>query len=264
MLNIIIFSRNRACQLDLLLRSMKKFWPESFQHHIIVIWMSTEENYKKSYEIVLQEHPDVIFVLQETGMFKQLVEASTDICKPYTMFLVDDIVFKEPFTMDCPEVRAFLKDEQILCVSLRLCPRITYCYTRDLPNIPPEFEPGDLKIWNWWGASNDFGYAMSVDGNIYRTSDIMNIIKNGSYDHPGSFENALLTDIPGRPKMICFEESKLFNIPINRVGPYPNRHGNISAEELNESFLSGKRINLGPLEGYKNIGCHEEVSLQWI
>lgn len=64
--------------------------------------------------------------------------------------------------------------------------------------------------------------------------------------------------------MTCYAE---LNLPVNGVqNEHDNRAGEehgVSAEELNKSFLSGKRVNLAPIYALtNNRGCHHELPLQ--
>jgi hypothetical protein len=241
---------------------MKEFWP-GIPDSPIVIWTCSNESFYNGYQKVIEDYPKVNFKYQNQWEFKILVVESVLPEKPYTVFFVDDLVFKNPFSMSSEEFKTFQKSEDILCLSLRLHPYLTYCYTMNIPMRMPQYLEGRLRIWEWKKEAADFGYPMSVDAHLYRTSDLIEIISKGNYVHPGEFENALLTAVPNRPKMICFEDSKIVNIPVNRVGPYPNRYGNIRQDYLNDEYLKGRRISLKTVKGFKNISCHQEIDLQW-
>jgi len=257
-MNVTIFSKDRACQLDLLLRSIKDLWKDWHEFKINIIWTYSNVNFKTGYEKVIKEHPEMNFIEQEKN-FKESVIKTTNIKKKYTMFLVDDIVFKEPINIRKDLER--LISEDIISISLRLCPRISFCYPQNIQTPAPNLSP-DNK-WEWKGFLGDWGYPMSVDGNIYRTSDLIEVIKNSDYKNPNTFEDALRTNIPNRPIMTCHNESKIVNIPINLVGAYPNRHGNISAEQLNKRYIDGEKLSLDNIKGFKNISPHQEIELKW-
>lgn len=264
MLNIIIFSRNRAAQLDLLLHSIKEFWPECLNYCPKVIWFGDNDFFVQGYKKLKGSFQGPIYIEQNhPALFKEMTVAAIDEILPYTVFFVDDLVFKEPFILDCEEFHFFQCSTETICLSLRLSPSINYCYTMDIDTQPPVFKE-KLKIWDWKDYRGDWAYPQSLDGHIFRTTDIIDTIKKAPFDHPGSLENALLTSIPDRPKMICFEKSKIFNIPINRVGPYPNRHGKESPYLMNHLYLMGKHIDLNPIKGFKNTSCHQEINLIWI
>ena len=257
-MNVIIFSKDRACQLDLLLRSIKDLWENWYEFKIDVIWTYSNEDFKAGYEKIMKDHPDISFIGQAVN-FKDSVVSATNTQKEYTMFLVDDIVFKEPFKLR-DDFEKLIPDE-VISISLRLCSRISHCYPLNIPTPSPDLSKENT--WNWRSHIGDWGYPLSVDGNIYRTSDLIGSIKNGTYNNPNTFEDALRKNVPDRPIMACYDESKIVNIPINLVGSYPNRHGNVSADQLNKKYLEGNKLSLNHIKGFKNISPHQEIELKW-
>lgn len=257
-LNIIIFSKNRACQLDLLLRSIKTFWVDMFYFKFLIIWNTDNKYFYEGYQKVIQDHPEFYFK-EQTGPLKTSIIESLKETKEYFVFFVDDNVFKEPFKFWDKKIEE-MENNDILCISLRMGTHITKCYTQNISSPIPNFEQ-NFK-WKWNGSPGDWGYPMSVDGHIFRTSDIIDSIKYKNYSNPNNFEDALRSNIPNRPYMTCFENSKILNIPINKVGTYPNRHGNISTEFLNENYLKGKKISIDNIKGLKNESPHIELSLE--
>ncbi len=257
-MNVVIFSKDRACQLDLLLRSIKELWENWYEFKITIIWTYSNDDFKAGYDKVISDHPGFYFYKQ-TNDFKDSVINAVNTEKEYTMFLVDDIVFKEPYKLRNDFDK--LNPDEILSISLRLCSRINFCYPQNIPSPPPDLSSENK--WEWKNYAGDWGYPMSVDGNIYRTPDLMSAIKNGTYNNPNTFEDALMKQIPERPMMLCYDESKIVNIPVNLVGAYPNRHGNISAGEFNQKYLEGRKLSIRNIKGVKNISPHQEIELKW-
>lgn len=257
-MNIIIFSKDRACQLDLLLNSMQKMFREYEKCSIILIYTFSNEHYKHGYSILEKSHKNVNFTHENS--FKDDLVNNIDADKKHTMFLVDDIVWKERFSIDCKAVEIMDNDPDILCLSLRLNPRLTYCYTLNIEMGTPQFD-GNL-CWHWDGAEGDFGYPMSLDGHIFRTEDILPLLTGLQYFNPNTLEGRLSENPIKKGKMICLNRAPIFNMPINKVQTYnTNRHGKISAEHLNRMFLAGYRISLPPLIGFDNKACHQEVDI---
>jgi hypothetical protein len=138
-----------------------------------------------------------------------------------------------------------------------------YCYTLNRKQTPPKMQPGN--IWNWRLSDADYGYPMSLDGHIFRTADILPLLETLDYHDPNSLEAALARHPINRPMMMCFDKSVIVNNPINRVqDTIKNRHGDISAEWLNEQFLAGKRIDLTPFIGIEPKACHMELPITMI
>lgn len=253
MINIIIFSRDRASQLELLLSSMDEHWSEAFEHNIKILYTYSNENFKKGYDILIEEYDDVNFI-KENNFKEDLLNLIEN--KKYTIFFVDDIIFKEDFSLDCEEFKIFEEQKDILCLSLRLHPNLIYCYAAGIPMRKPIFKN---NIWEWKGKDGDYGYPMSVDANVYRTSEIKEKLEILNYKNPNSLEAILAANPINLPKMICFNNSKILNNPCNKVQTNnPNRHGSVSAEYINEKFLNGFRIK-NSANGIKNISCHQEI-----
>ena len=94
-INIIVFSKDRACQLELFLRSMKFYFKEFDQHIINVLYTYSNDKFKSGYDKLFTIHNDSnINYIKETQNFKNHILFLLDQDKAYTIFFVDDIVFK--------------------------------------------------------------------------------------------------------------------------------------------------------------------------
>lgn len=265
MINNIIFSKDRACQLDLFLRSYKTFYKNWDQTNTIVIYTSSDPFFEQGYAVCTEEHPDVIWVEEKTESFKMSVMRSLNPSREYTSFFVDDNVFVQPFsTEDAPFVR-FSEDPNILCLSLRMHPGITYCYTEQREVERPQFI--EDYVWNWHSnpRQGDWSYPMSTDGNIFRTAVLVPLVNNIMYSNPNTMEGAFAGRPIPIPYMNCYSEPRLVNIPANKVQTV---NGNISmglnSAELNQDYLSGKRIDLEPFKGLKTASPHTERDYTFI
>lgn len=260
MVNVTIFSKDRACQLDLLLRSIKLLWKNWNNNIINVLWTASNKRFEEGYSKLISEHTNISFK-KETNFKKDLISLF-DLQKSYSIFFVDDQVFKEPFSLNCSEFSNFKNNEDIMALSLRLYPGIKYCYPARIDSPPPQFI--ENYKWYWYGLKGDWSYPYSLDGHILRTSDLKNSIYERPYTHPNNLEDWLTKSMPFRPLMTCFEKSIVVNNPINKVGHYTaNRCGNINAETLNKRYLNGEKINLNPVLGMNPISCHQEFEYQW-
>lgn len=251
-MNVIIFSKDRPMQLDLLLRSM----PEQLRDECTIIVKSSHTPYYIGYLEVVNKN-DAWFCFE--SHFKTDLLESLSWYDPLTMFFTDDDVFINPMP-EIPEL-----PDAVACLSLRLNPSLDYCYTLcRSQNAPKMTQNGNNWVWNWRLADADFGYPMSLDGHIFRTADILPLLKRLDYHDPNSLEAALAENPIDRPLMMCYDKSIIVNNPINRVqDTVPNRHGNITAKELNNLWLAGKRIKLEPFMGIKNNACHMEIPLEF-
>lgn len=246
-MNVIVFSKDRAAQLDLLLRSM----PEEMVGVCEIIIRASDSLFYDGYRSVYNEHEG--WFCFESDFKTDLIE-SLACHDPLTMFLTDDDVFINPL----PAIPKL--PNNVACLSLRLNPRMGYCYTLNRKQEQPKMQPGN--VWDWRLADADYGYPMSLDGHIFRTADILPLLKRLDYHDPNSLEGQLARYPIDRPMMMCFDKSVIVNNPANRVQETAkNRHGNISAEWLNNQFLAGKRIKHAPFWGYEPNACHVELPI---
>jgi hypothetical protein len=247
---------------------MDVFFPVDDPVNILFTW--SDSSYADGYMLTMERHAHCNWVDEHTVSpqygqgFRAWVRQLIDPGRPYTMFLVDDNVFKEPFSLEKNErFQKFKTREDVACFSLRMHPRINYCYTEGRPTPPPKVaEDGS---WPWKGLIGDWGYPMSVDAHIFRTSDIFGRIHSLPYHTPNHFEGILAQHPIDKSLMMCLDRSSVMNIPVNRVqGANGNHCGNISAEYLNGQYLSGKRLDLSHLVGFDNVSAHQEVSLAFM
>lgn len=263
--DILIFSKDRACQLDLLLSSIRDLM--TGVGNITVIYLSTEPQFSQSYETCKVEHPGVEFVAEKEFRNETLAWLSSDSREESVMMMVDDIVIKEK--LDLSEIASIIqRNNQILCYSPRLGLHLTDCYAMNMKQaVPPGSTQGEYFLWSWIGAPLDWGYMFSVDGHVFRRSEIFSWISHLSFNNPNTLESAM-QDVPRKFVLQGFAishiVSRLLNIPMNRVqNTYMNRCENISHVELNSYYLQGKRLDNRKYTGSMNRSCHVSLPAEW-
>jgi hypothetical protein len=270
-------------QLEACLRSFKENFIDLKElpgMSLSVIYRASEKDFQMGYEKVKKLHPEFNFINQgATGLpLNQPTIASILDANPYTMFLVDDIIFKSKFSLkDSIFERALNKNIHMLAASLRLYKGITKCYALSTDTkLPTDLSPRDNQeylTWKWQGCEGDWGYPFSLDGNIYNTDFIKSIISClPAFQNPNMFEVHLNAKKASLGKlygyMSCYEgESKLINIPTNRVQVlFNNRFEETSdIHQLNDLFVNhNKRISLGNTTrlAQENISVHCPIVLQ--
>jgi hypothetical protein len=264
-MNVVIFSKDRAPQLDLLLRSMKRFATHLIHgSRLSIIFTTTTSDFMRGYCLLFKECKDANWVREEKA-FKNHVIDAVDTKLPHTLFLVDDDVFKAPWSPDqSPGFKVFLEDRRILCYSMRHYPGIVYCHPKDCKEVPPTIQ--DHK-WIWAGQTPTWSYPMAVEGHVFRTAQILSRLRSLTYEQPNQLEAALNRCALRQqlPYMSCDDESAFFSVPANIVNRVcKNRNMGCSAEDLNRRWLDGKRIDLDPFVGYLNRAVHEEIVYRWV
>jgi hypothetical protein len=244
--NIIVCSFNRAMQCNALLDSLKLYFEPIYESRITVIYKA-HPPYEAGYEKLKIKFPFITFT-KETNFKTNIIEA-IDPLTTFTMFIMDDDIFINKVSINHLEFNEFVNNQNVATLSLRLCPKINYCYTRNKPMALPWFEPKPILTWTVKNQDADWGYKHSLDGDVFRTYDIINRIYCLDYNHPNYLENVLnkkpMTD---KPLAICYQESRLVNIPCNRVQTVsPNLFGQripYTEEILNLKFLAGEVIDI--------------------
>ena len=260
MINIVVFSKDRACQLDLFIRSFLKNYRGDVDESVNVIFTYSSHAYRVGYETLLSRHYPLNFIDEAGRRFKDVTESVIDETNPYTVFFVDDNVFKEPFSLDNEVVSMLDTHPEICCASLRMHKGITYCYTEDRDVKPPlMFED---NTWYWEGCEGDWGYPMSLDGHIFRTREILPLIKSLPYRSPNTLEGFLSNNPLKNPKMVCLDNAVILNNPCNKVQTdNTNRHGSVNPYTLNELYIHGMEI---AMDNFSNTLCnspHVEIDL---
>jgi len=265
-MNIVVFSKDRALQLELFLRSFNKYVINCQDYKINVLYTFSSSDFKKGYDILISDFKNINFI-RETSFKSDLISIiSTE--NLYSVFFVDDDVFKNKIDFYDDQEKIFNKDSYIICRSLRLHIKLKSCYSnRTIYDKLPIFEKvGNSSIFKWVGEIGDYGYPMSLDGHIFNTVDILPLLFK-DYKNPNSLELVLAGNVNSinKSKIVCYNESIIINNPCNKVQTNnPNFHGNENQEKLNNNFLNGHRISLENIDGFENISCHQEIEIKYI
>ena len=242
MIDVIIFSKNRAAQLNMLLKSFKLFC--KIESKVIVLYQETTEDFAAGYAKGVDSWD--CFLCPEIDFKQDLIDLYNTRKSPFVMFLVDDIVFTREVERNNKYFETFKSNEQILSYSLRMGKNIRYDYNNKKEIAVPKLT--DVNIWKWKDVKYPGGwqYPMSLDGNIFRWEDIEKFILDGTYNNPNTFESYMAKHaVKGKPYMICHDESRLVNVVLNRVqNKYKSRNMGVDLKELNDKWLAGGECKL--------------------
>jgi hypothetical protein len=261
-MNIIVFSKDRSLQLELFLRSFNKYVINSSNYKINILYTYSDNIFKQGYDKLIKEYSNYNFVKENN--FKLDLINLIDKNKEYTVFFVDDNIFKNKIDFYDKQEQLFKENLNILCRSLRLHNNLKRCYPANLTYSKfPIFEKIDNNlIFKWVKQQGDYSYPMSLDGHIFRTNDILPLLKRLNYQNPNSLELNMSINPINKIKMICYNKSIIINNPCNIVQTNnSNLHGNENIYKLNQEFLSGKRISLINIDGIDSISCHQEIKI---
>jgi hypothetical protein len=263
---LIIFSKNRACQLHLLLESIEKNSKDLFDK-IFVIYTYTDKEYFDGYSKLIERFPNIDFIV-EVNFFGDTMRIINMGSFEYTTFMVDDNVFYRELPINKEKIFNLFNDQNnpISCFSLRLGLNCNYSHPANLSYTIGNYETvGDFIKINISEQKVDFAYPLSVDGHIFKTNFIKSCLSSvGLFTNPNTLESKLQYLLNRIDKNMCFlKESVLVGIPNNIVNnTHNNRRGlkfYYSEKELNDKYNNSETINLEILD-FSNInGPHKEI-----
>lgn len=263
MIDALIFSRNRPLQLHCLLSSLKE--NSNIPENKITVLHRYDEEYEEGLQDVKKNHDKVNFLKEEN--FETQVKDYLKKEDQYCVFFVDDIIVKDQINFEIP-CKVLEANPDVLCFSMRLGLHLTTCYPAASSQVVPNGTVNlQMFIWKWSGSSFDWGYPMSVDGHVFRRSELEGWISHLKFNNPNQFESAM-QEIPrifAIPQaMVCHVGSKIFNNPANRVqDEFKNRsESSVSTKELNEIWLSGQEIDYSVYKAWPNPAAHTPVEFQ--
>ena len=261
MISLLIWSKDRACQLDLLLRSL----PSNLFNVLVLYRVSTRE-YQYGYDKLIERYPDYFFT-SETDFELQtrfIVWSASD----YICLSTDDTVFYSHPKISSAGIKAAMS-EDVITFSFRYG-RNTVVQNHNTGEIQPSLniyeDCHDFIRWRFdqYHPLHNYGYPFGLDMHVYRTEVLKELINQFSFSNTNQLESNLFKYTNVVPKVICSEHtSTAVNIPCNNMSgitlggtTYP-----FSTESLNQAWLYGYQIKLDDIQKMKFIGCHCEVPL---
>lgn len=263
-LSTVIFSKDRAMQLDALLQSIYFNACEVF-NNVAVIYTSSNESFEKANQIVIDTYPSVKFI-KETN-FKEDTLNVINSSKEYISFMVDDDIIFRPINGDL--IEKLSTDSKVCCVSYRLGLNVNHCYTVNHPNVLKDFieEDSDCISWQWNNQALDFAYPLSLDCHVFRKKDFKKWVEDINFSNPNTLEeNIQIKKSLLQEKIVSPGHSAVVGVPINRVGPWPSRMSSQyyhSQEELCEMFLNKKIVDLNSMDFNFISSAHQEVEYKF-
>lgn len=256
MINCLLFSKDRAMQVQATLQSFFSHCTDVENIHINVLYTCSNEQHSRQYLQLAQEwqsYPQVRFIEQSrfrrdvfnilnpysstsfqnsiyaflAHVHPHIVRACRRLVSPprtssLLLFLVDDVIFTHEFSLS--EIAEFLtKHSDVLGFSLRLGQNTIYSYMNDREQLLPVFRHlvGNVHKYNWTNADQDFGYPLEVSSSVYRLVDIIPLLLEIKFDNPNWLEGGMNKRrnrfASTRPFLLCYNRSVAFCNPVNLV-----------------------------------------------
>ena len=270
--DLIIFSYDRPLQLYALLESTEKCITGLQEVH--VIYRTSNQAYKQAYEKVKKRFNTIIYWEQGSHPrkdFKPLtLKAAFESPSEYIIFAVDDIIVKD--FIDIHKSITVLKKTNAYGLYFRLGLHLTRCYPLNCnQQVPPCMHiQDDIYAWYFTKGKGDWGYPNTVDMTLYRKKDIEATLKSISYWAPNTLEgwwgSRGLRNIKRQPIGLCYKESKIVNLPLNRVHKIGNNRtmNAFFPKELLDIFNQGLKIDIDALFKTVNESAHMDYIPKFI
>jgi glycosyltransferase involved in cell wall biosynthesis len=265
--DLVVFSYDRPMQLYAYLESLQKYVEGIGK--VCVIYRTTHENYSNAYDLVKQTFPEVVFCKQSDtphADFKPLVmQEAFSGPSAHLLFAVDDIIIKDFIDLN-GAIRA-LELTQAKGFYLRLGTHVDYCYTVDQNQGIPPLIPLKNKIYAWQfkEGKGDWCYPHSLDMTLYKKDVIQPELLKLSFKTPNELESEWAKKAKKKQIGLCYEVSKIVNVPENLVNQSSNRHRNgHSPEELLSLFNEGLKIDISDFYQIENHSVHIEHPLTFV
>lgn len=280
---VLVFSKDRACQLDLCLSSLTQHLTDGLPP-IVVLYATSSPQHAMQYATLSAEYPGVTWHKQQDFQ-RDVTGIMAD--WEHVAFVTDDTIFTHAFSLS-EAVAAIGKDYDMgfsqghaLGFSLRLgmnikrggppeqAPFVAPALHTPLIRRDEWMTPGDTSFWRWAsvGENRGFGYPLEVSSSVYPTATIDAILHNTAYrsDNPNQLETALHErrhDYVTRP-MLCFIHSVAFSAVWNAVQAGNGWAQGMTAAEFADNYDKGYRLDWKAYNGYDVAAYHVCAPLCW-
>jgi hypothetical protein len=265
----VVFSKDRALQLYSLLHSYFELVENPVE--MFIIYSASSDKHSKAYRDVIEALNNssvaVTFVREAKSFRETVLEVLKQVKTKNIFFLVDDIIFIRPLNFQVAAVVNPLKS----ILSFRHSPHLRRSYTGNTRQMPPEFNSvhgnPELLEFKWFEQGSEWSDPWSFDGQVLSTAEVRVLTRLSDFKAPNTYEGALkqFNEITKDRSGLCFGESKILNLPINRVqSEVPNLSGNVSPEFLLEQWDKGLMLDTRKFNTHIPLSPHEEHSVSFI
>jgi hypothetical protein len=253
-IHCLVFSKDRAMQLDAFLHSALRRMPLS---SVSVLAASSAPRHDESYSRVYERYKPQWWEDDALG-FRETVNLWVyQHRNDRILFHTDDEVFYRHVPDDLLD-----NDEDV--ITLRQGRNTVYCHTLDREQEIPETFPR----WKWRDAECDFAYPLSLNACVYRAEWILPLL-DFPFENPTQLEAGLACQHMNFPVeyMAAPELSCTVALPHNRVsvssGCPAGRNPEWQPDALCEKYLDGWRIDLEDMDFSTVDAAHVEVPLRF-
>lgn len=258
----IVFSFDRPMQLHGYLESL--FCNVEGLGKVAVICRSSNSKFKKAYEKVKSSFPQVLFYEQSSRKeFKPLFIKLFEETGQYLFFATDDLFVRSKINLNiCQEL---LGTTGSYGFYFRLGKNINRSYMIGNPAPAPQMEAISEGIFKFkFFGNSEWAYPNSVDMVLFEKSSLDKVLPFLEFDKPNSLEGSWAARANLNAHGLCFEESKVVNIPANKVNKSTNKFMNsYSVVKLLELFNKGFLLDVAEMSKILPDSPHMPIPLKF-
>ena len=269
MIDVIIYSKNRACQLDACLESLIKHFPFG---DITISYKWTSDQFFAGYMLVsskYDKHP-IHWMIQDNIKSNTLTMLRSG--TKNVLVLCDDFIFTHPVDTAC--IERTMASPLVNNFNPAMGMNITHCYAHNKPQRASHYKiQDDVLLWRWRKNTLDWGYPNHITAAVYKRRWMrlaVSIVKIPSMGYlEGRLSCATRVKMITPPYNASFVTTKAVGLQVNQVQTdFPgNRHGKLpgqTLEALNDRYLHGERINVSEFYGKEYDQVIIEPEFTWV
>ena len=293
-MQIIIFSYNRALQLEALLFSIKKFW-NNIDYHLDIIYNTSCDSYQSGYDLLKQKvnnfRGEVSFYKEQKNKFpqwtfkeltdiynlkllylcpflrhskttfrKQLLQVLKKSKSEQVMFLTDDSIFIKPIFLQPEDLKWINEDPFHNQISMRHGIETSGNKNHNYTN--------DRYHWDFskYSSNDHYGYRFSLDAHIYHREAMLKTLSSISFSNPNTLESSGMLHTNKKRLFnngMCFKNMSILSFPINIVQTtFQNEALKASPDVLNKYFINGYHLQYPQIKNFNTFQIYpDEVFL---
>ena len=254
MITAIVWSHNRAMNCHLLLESIRKNIPGVFETH--VIYKADKPEYQSAYNDAVNHFVNDHFYGQSEHWnleryTRKIIEETKN--KEVAFFTDSTAIYKLSPLVGHEFLTKVRTDRAVFSLRLGYNTLIQNCHTGEIQAPLHMCVDEDQTIsWNFnhHHPLTNYGYPFSIDGHIYSSDLMRNLISHFRFNSVNELESNLFHFKHRIPQSIrSFKHSIAVSIFNNQF----------TTEQLNALYLIGSRISLADIMTHQVMGCHQEI-----
>lgn len=267
-INLIIFSKDRAAQLHLLLESLCS---HQYYHlfDVNVLWKASSPEFAEGYSLCKYNWSTPQFH-EEKDPFEFETKRQLAYSSSLVSFCTDDMVFFRPANLQLLDYLNGGTFYSACVFSFRLgfntIEQDIHAGTKQ-PSLHKFLEQDGFIKWNPhnYHPHSNYGYPFALDTHVFRTEIILDCLRNKSFKNTNELESLLHRERHRISEIWSYKHSCAVNIPTNTISGVTRAGEKYSLDlvEANRNYLDGARLDLNSILMTKIVGCHQEIELKW-